>query len=890
VERSSSHVPEPLPQAGDSGLAGISAAARRFGAARGDLIVRAFEASIGEASPDGDVRTAIHDLDARFAAAIRAGGPYPGRSADVCETLTGIASSAENTAVFEALSTRFFDAGQAYGLTQGRSIEEPAYRDTRARLEALERAVAHCFASAAAPVDRLPRGVSLSAAPGDSFRVALLAAARQGERVGIDRRIEAEIDAARIHRATAGWKTFLPTWFPLFKPFARVLAILAGKSPEQIGFIDQALRDLRGIGLEAALTHAYGRRFLNRIRWLVEGDRTGGMAMRAARSLQARLSTRTGRSDRVCEWYARVPTREMARFERLLARDSGIGPEGWERHLGRRLSPAGLERIRRLRRGDRIAERVIHIHDLVHARRTRRAGLRHVFRHLAPDDVEPCVSKYRSLYGADLRDRISKLLPESAARDLCLAILDRDPDRSAAARIRCTFEHREDFIGGPFLHASKEERARMIELYERIYHAGRHGFWNDLHNAARREDFLLASVPLLAPLLERMSWPATTSYAFLESIVNNGSLAPAELLRYFMSGIGTDIEGMYAVLSDCTTEEVRAIESDYARRYRPTGRVWLISRFPILREMFPVGNLRHDLRVELSGDQEFDMLLHLEGLPDGTDQRATCEALLERVKKRYDHERSGALMRLRRGMISTWRGDGRIVLQFENDFKVATDYYETHLRQPGALSSHHVKRFSTLVRLAETQADAYREAKLAVSELVLNSGAVIGATLGAASVLAISALPWWTGPIASGLGSLGWRWLHGRLILGRGFGRTDATFQAARAFIDGASLFMISAGVATFSELLGRQLSGAATKGGFKTSLHRFMRTIEDGIKHNNKARRVLEKGDALASDAELESLRRDFYDAIRSRADALTPIALTDGVSLREVITGALP
>ena len=122
------------------------------------------------------------------------------------------------------------------------------------------------------------------------------------------------------------------------------------------------------------------------------------------------------------------------------------------------------------------------------------------------------------------------------------------------------------------------------------------------------------------------------------------------------------------------------------------------------------------------------------------------------------------------------------------------------------------------------------------------------------------------------------------------FIRNAAGKQAARAFIDGASLFMISAGVATFSELLGRQLSGAATKGGFKTSLHRFMRTIEDGIKHNNKARRVLEKGDALASDAELESLRRDFYDAIRSRADALTPIALTDGVSLREVITGALP
>lgn len=884
------HDPPQVPSAGDPHTARLAAEAARYGAARGQLIVRAFEESIGDAPPDGGLQEMIRDLDGRFAAELRGNGQRPAGSADLREALTRIACSAQNTAVFEALSARFFEIGQRYGLTQGRTIEEPGYRETRAGLESLERAVARCFVSTETTVGQIPRGVTLTAPPRDALQVALLASARQGERIGIDRRIEAEIDAAKIHRTTAGWKTFLPTWFPLFKPFSRVLAILAGKSAEQLGFIDAAMEDLRGISLEAALTHAYGRRFLNRIRWLIKGDQTGSRAIRGARALRAWWSTKTGRSDRVCESYAQIESREMPRFERLLARDAGIGPDHLHAALRQRLTPAGLERIEQLRRGDPIAERVIRLHDLIHSRRARQAGLRHVFRHLSPDELDRCTAGYRARYHEDLAVAVANRLRPSAARDLCLAILNHDPERTAAARIRCTFEHREDFIGGPFLHKSADERARMIELYEKLYHAGRHRFWSDLQSAARREDFLLASVPLLAPLLEWLSWPATTSSSFLESIVTNGRLAPAELLRYFMSGIGTDIEGIHAVLSDCTKEEIGEIERDYARRYPPTRRVALISRIPMARELFPVGDLRHDLRVELSGDQEFDILLHMEGLPDGNDERAMCETLLHRVKQRYEHERSGSLMRLRRGMISTWRGDGRIVLQFENDFKVATDYYEAHIRDPADLSPHHVKRFSTLVRLAETQADAYREAKIAVSELILNSGAVIGATLGAASVVAISALPWWTGPIASGLGSLGWRWLHGRLILGRGFGRTDATFQAVRAFIDGASLFMITAGVATFSELLGRQLSGAATKGSFKTSLHRFMRTIEDGIKHNNKARRVLEKGDALASDDELESLRRGFYDALKTHVDALTSTSLTGGVSLQQVIAGAVP
>lgn len=429
----------------------------------------------------------------------------------------------------------------------------------------------------------------------------------------------------------------------------------------------------------------------------------------------------------------------------------------------------------------------------------------------------------------------------------------------------------------------------MVECYEKIYHPGKPNFLRDLRHAARREDFFLARIPYMGAVLEAFTTRSETSYPFLKSIIENGELAPAELLRYFMAGIGADIDGIYAVLSGCTREDIEATEADYARRYAPSGIARFLASMPIFNDLLLSGELRHDLKVELSGDHEFDILMCMEGVPDEFDDGKLCATLMNRLDRRFRHEQSGTLMRLRSGILSKLRGDGRVVKQFVEDYRTAQQYYRDHIENKPNLSAHHVKRFSTLVRLAETQADAYREAKIAMSNIVLNSGAFIGATIGAGGVIMISALPWWAGPLAAGLGSLSWRWIQGRLVLGRGFGTTDATFQAVRAFIDGASLFTIKIGVATLSGLLGQQLSSAATKGSFKTSLNRFIKSIEDGIKRQNKARYLLEKGAVMASDQQLEAITKAFYREIISSPAAIGSERLVGGSPISEMISKVL-
>jgi hypothetical protein len=602
------------------------------------------------------------------------------------------------------------------------------------------------------------------------------------------------------------------------------------------------------------------------------------------------IGTRHSRGEGLRSIYERIPADSLVRFERLLAQELKVPTDSLKGWLSTRITESTALKLDALRRKDIVLERVLHVEDLISSKHSRQIELRRIFRKMSSDDVEVFCARYKGRFGRDLRDDIIAKLRPSPAKDLCLAVLDHDPERTAAAKVRCAFIYRADFIAGPFLNTTAAEREYIRRAYEKRYCDGRPELLSDLRDASWREDyFFLSKFSLMARALEPLHWPSMNSYPFLESIVLKGELSSAELLRYFMVGIGTDIEGIYAVLSDCAKEEIDAIEAEYASRYSLRGAARVLAKLPILRDLILTGDLKHDLKVELSGDHEFDIAIYMEGIPKSSDERIMCKTLLDRLMRRFSHERSGPLMRLRNGLLSHLRGDGRVVKQFTSDYMLAVDYYYTHIAHARTLSAEHIKRFSTIVKLAETQADAYREAKVAISNLVLNSGAAIGATLGATCVIMISALPWWSGPIAAGLGSLTWRWAQGRLVLGKGFGTTDATFQAIRAFVDGASMFTIKLGVATLSGLLGRQLSSVAAKGGFKTSLHKFIKKIEDGIKRQNKARHVLEQGEVLDSDAQLEELSSTFFKQIEASPKAISACSLTGGQGVEEIIRRAL-
>jgi hypothetical protein len=865
-------------------VAQVFVEAKQYGLKRGELLAEMLQQGPSRVSEN---RRQLAGLDASFSERVGKNRQIFAGETSVINDLVSETRITQDRAFYDILKGRYFELGIELGESQGKHIDEGRYQRITRRLQSLDESTAERFvAQSERPTVQAEDIDSLSTIR-NGLVAALRAASSQGERVGIDRRINAEVDAAALYRAIAGWKEYLPTWFPLFKPFNVAHSILAGKSEKQLEYIDASMKERRGVGLREALVHSYGKRYERRVHWLVTGDQIGSLATQAARGMGEFFSTKYSRGEGLRSIYEQIPAESIGRFERLLAQELGKPQANLHEYIASRITQKATGKLEALRKKDIMLERVLHVEDLIESKHTRQLELRRMFRKMSPSEAEPFCARFRERFGRDLHAEIAAKLKPSPAKDLCLAVLDNDTEKIMAARVRCAFMYRADFIAGPFLNTSAAERENTRLAYEKYYCDGRPDLFLDLKRASWREDyFFLSKFPPVCTLLEPLYWPCMNSYPFLESIVLNGKLSPAELLRYFMVGIGTDIEGIYAVLSDCTKAEIEAIEAEYSQRYPPGRITRFLKKVPVIREGILMGELRHDLKVELSGDHEFDITVYMEGLPDTSDEKMMCMTLLRRLERRFQHEQSGQLMK--HGLLSHLRGDGRVRKQFVADFNNAKRYYHDNIEYATCITADQIKRFSTLVRLAEVQADAYREAKVAVSNLVLNSGAAIGATVGATCVIMISALPWWSGPIAAGLGSLTWRWVQGRLVLGKGFGRTDATFQAVRAFGDGASMFTVKLG-ATLSGLLGRQLSSAATKGGFKTSLNKFIKKIEDGIKRQNKARHVLEQGDVLDSDLELEELSAGFYREMEANPRALAADLLTGCRSVEDVIRETL-
>jgi hypothetical protein len=870
-------------------LSALRAHITAYGIQRGTLIAR-LVTTPPTSNQIQKLHNKIEQLDATFSIFANSHRHVFAHNLLLLQELSDSARIAQDTSIYTNLRTRFFNLGKELGEAQVRTIEQSRLQRTLEHISALEKSVATLLRSETGFSRQLPADIILSDSSIDKLQSAFRASVRQGEREGIHTRITAEADAAKLYRNIAGWKEYLPTWVSIFKPFYVVQEILRDKPKDQLGYIDQALRERRGLGLQESLLYAYGRSYATRIHWLTSGDEIGNAAISAARELRSLFATQTGRATALWSIYESLSPAEIIKFEGALARELNLSDGSVKDYISKRIHPRAVQKLEALRSGARSKADILHIADLLENTGSTQLQARWLLLALPYHEVRRVCDRYQQELGESLVSAVERNMPLSPARDLCLAILHGDEEKQAAARIRCSFVYRGDWVGGPYLRTTDEQREWMIKAYEKHYCQGKPHFWDDLRRGAWKEDyFFLAALPSVCRFLDRTWWPFTSSTPFVESLAKNGELRASELLRYFLVGIGTDIDGIYTVLSTRTAKEIKEIEHDYAQRY-PAGRfMTLCSKVPFIREFILTGKLRNDLHVELSGDHDFDVSLFYEGLPDETNDRSYCTTLMNRLTRRFDHERGGALLRLRGGLLSKLRGDGRVLRRFVEDYQSALSYYRAHIEDVAELSPEHIKRFRTLVRLAETQADAFRDAKITVSNLVLNSGAVIGASVGAAAVLFFSTLPWWSAAVASGCGSLCWRWAQGTLLLGRGFGKTDAAFQAVRAFIDGASMFTIRAGVATLSGLLGRQLSSGVAKGSFKTSLHRFIRSIENSIKRQDKARFVLSKNSVVASATQLSVLSEGFLKEIEINPDAIGSESLTQGRRIEESFFRAL-
>lgn len=774
----------------------------------------------------------------------------------VIQALVEKARISQDVARFESLVRHLQDLGvtkgESYSRDKGSNREALALQEIQSAQAALTRYhtdLSPLGASDSSMMAHIPKK------NGDtpSVETACNAALALGRREGIRNRIGAEVAAAKIQRAIGGWKEYIP--FAFAKDFSAVQTTLAGLTSREIALVNEAYKDRAGEGLKGALLSAFGKKRGRQIECLLAGEVIGESAARVVGILGSTFSFASTKGDALRKVYKELSPSEILQVETTVASILKIPSEKFHTFLSRKIPPQYSEQLDAYRVGDLEGAVVIRLHGLLHGGAGERINARKVFRDLSTEEIQVLSVRYLEQYGVRLVTDIAVKLPDSAARDLCISAVLGDKERFSAAKIACALAYREDYIGSPFLNISAEQRDYLIACYNKVYGKGEEDrFWKDLKVAVWHEDYhVLASMPAVCRVLEHLWWPCMNSYPFIDAIIKNGNLTPAELLRYFMVGVGTDIEGIMAVLEGRSTEEIEEICREYAEKF-PPGRISrMLGKVPIIRSFILLGDLRHDLKVETSGDSEFDVSLLMEGLPTNPTDTQLCAAIFSRLERRFTHEQSGKLLGALK--LVSLQGDSKILKRFIDDFHIAKTYYDENIIKNPSPTTDQVTRFLALAKIAEIQANTFRFSKTSVAGLVLNSLSFVGATTGAVALIMLSSVSYFEIAFGSFLGSMCWRMTNGKFLLGQGFGKNDLMFQFARAVVDGASFFLARFGLMTLGRFLGTQLSKGVVKSGFKSGLGRFIKTVENKIKHQDKARHVLGPNSSIRTDLELKEL-----------------------------------
>jgi hypothetical protein len=310
-----------------------------------------------------------------------------------------------------------------------------------------------------------------------------------------------------------------------------------------------------------------------------------------------------------------------------------------------------------------------------------------------------------------------------------------------------------------------------------------------------------------------------------------------ELIRFFMEGPGTDVDGMRKVLAGKTTQGLDKIRADYSKRYSEVDSRNSLKKVPFLRNFMFKGDLDKDIETEVSGDDLFDLRKLLAG------REISAEQIYQNIKDRFSHETSGKLMRRIKNLTIC-----RVMPTYKmvsDDVKSCLEYYHRNLKGKTKSTEAELVRFMTLARFAERSLDAFRKNKSAATKFASNSLAFLGATTGAVPGMLFG---WPYLMIAGGAitGSFIVRHTLQKLFSGNAYGREEKIIDGIRAVIDGGSLLTMRLGQVSAATLqvlgrfFGASIGKNVMKSGVKMGLHTFIKSVESRIRNQDKARHVL--------------------------------------------------
>ncbi len=349
-------------------------------------------------------------------------------------------------------------------------------------------------------------------------------------------------------------------------------------------------------------------------------------------------------------------------------------------------------------------------------------------------------------------------------------------------------------------------------------------------------------------------------YSVISSVIDNGEISRAELLRICMEGIGTDEENIKKILDGLTKEEIEEVKKDFSRRYKYSPLIMAIANHsllgpiaratPILKWWVPKnpkenGNslvLEDELKWEMSGDAKFDVLMMLQGTP------TNFKEWLEKIKAYHSYELSGFFM----PYLNFFSRENGLMQQSVNE----TEKFYSAFAREGVCCYEERLRFEFLTRLCFINFRAFREYKEFLAEHTANVVGGFSAVGVATAAFEAGMSPLLAGAAAASA-SIASRWLLKWAIKGKGYTRGEESLKdLLLGVVDGATL---RAG--TVAKYFGEMLRGYAGKTVVKSLVKYSLRQAAESAEKLGKAKKLEEEkslNELIKNGEETEELNLD--------------------------------
>lgn len=700
--------------------------------------------------PDAELAEELREQHTKFRASIAS---FCGRYEGLSEKLDSAAEEFRVYARSNGASVVARSYGEKLGMLYGHDNDAVKHR-----LVELEQQYARYISSQQSLIDAHPE-----------LQEKLLAAKESGIRCGLDSMENVRKAVSQLNSAIDGLGT----------AEAKCYAALQGKSTVELRLIKQLYKGRFGETLELSVEGDFSYAELDKMHALLIVDHIGVAAADAQmamsgfwgvdqESLRTTLRSLQSIEDRK-EFKTRFDQKYADDFYKRSATegDPPLQAKDFEQALEFTMAGDNLIAAQSLFEGDfnRADAALVHA-DLDgfwgpdgEAAALRLEAMKKANGHLDSERIDAVAVAYQKQYNSALRGDAGAV--DGAEGKWLVSVVDGDEIDAAAHKLRYAMG---GSVDGTDEKLVRQPFALPEALAQQVAYEERHGGlseetrtqlteWSDFRRSVVQrysEQDMYPGHDVIVDLRDELN---DHHFRMVKTLINDGKLSKADLIADACAGGGTDEATLYRETSGLSKADATKLAEDFSR----SG----------------YGKLEAVLESELSGDERFDILENVRGLPE------TAQEMREYAIRRYKHEDSGICSGL------VWGAErGQMIDDLDRLKKAIESGGDAH-------------EVDALYRRFGVSASAFRDQKNQVSDVIVNTSTtviMVGGTVvmivGSGGTATPGAVALWSIYLAgtAGVVRTGTKWA----IRGEGYGNEELAVDGGIMLVDMATAVVVA--------------------------------------------------------------------------------------------------